>query len=387
MKIGILGGTFDPIHNAHIEMALNAKEQFKLDKVWILPSATPPHKDKNKISDIRDRVNMINLAISDYKGIELCDYEVNKDDVTYTADTIVELKKLYPNDKFYFIIGSDSIDSFSSWYKPEVILENANLLVARRDDESAERMEEKIEELEEKYCVMIPSIFMEEMPESSTLIRKGEQSIEKCCPKEVALYVKVHKLYDDDVNEAWSASQIFNDIRDNLSQDRFKHSVGVANTAVEMAKTFNVNPNKAYLAGILHDCAKNLDDIELFTICAENDVNVTQIEQKKPFLLHAKAGVIVAKEKYNITDQEVLDAIRWHTTGRANMNDLEKIIFTADYIEPNREGLPRLEELRMLSKTDLDKLVKEILENMMDHLKEKDDLIDEHTVEAYEFYK
>ena len=109
MKIGILGGTFDPIHNAHIEIAKNALEQFKLDKVWIMPTPNPPHKDKANITSVEDRVNMFKLAIENIDGLELCDYEIKKEGKVYSADTLTELKELYPDDKFYFIIGSDSL--------------------------------------------------------------------------------------------------------------------------------------------------------------------------------------------------------------------------------------------------------------------------------------
>ena len=138
MKIGILGGTFDPIHNAHIEIAKNALKQFKLDKVWIMPTPNPPHKDNLIIAPQEDRINMIKIAIEKIDGLEFCDYELKlgSDDKTYTADTLNKLCEDYPDDKFYFILGSDSLSSFVSWYKPEVIVKKAQLLAVRRDDET-----------------------------------------------------------------------------------------------------------------------------------------------------------------------------------------------------------------------------------------------------------
>ena len=389
MKIGILGGTFDPIHNAHIEIAKNALKQFKLDKVWIMPTPNPPHKDNSTLASEEDRINMIKLAIKGNDGLEFCDYELKlgSEDKTYTADTLTKLVEDYPDDKFYFILGSDSLSSFINWYKPEVIVEKAQLLAVKRDDETGAELEKNIAEIENKFGIMIPSIIMPEMNESSTLIRTGEQTLDYSVPKEVEKYILEHNLYTGEKNEAWSVAKIRGDLLKRLSPHRYQHTLDVADTAVEMANAFNVNPNKAYLAGILHDCAKNLDDLELLAICADNDENITQIEQNRPFLLHSKAGVIVAKTRYHITDEEVLSAIRWHTTGKANMSDLEKIIFAADYIEPGRDKQPRLDYLRDLATKDLDLLVKSILEDMVAYLKENNDEIEEHTLEAYEYYK
>ena len=389
MKIGILGGTFDPIHNAHIEIAKNALNQFKLDKVWIMPTPNPPHKDNLTLASEKDRINMIKLAIKGIDGLEFCDFELKlgSDEKTYTADTLTKMCEVYPDDKFYFILGSDSLSSFINWYKPEVIVEKAQLLAVKRDDETGIEMEKNIAEIENEFGVMIPSIIMPEMNESSTLIRTGEQTLDYAVPKEVEKYILEHNLYTGEKNEAWSVAKIRGDLLKRLSPHRYQHTIDVADTAVEMANAFNVNPNKAYLAGILHDCAKNLDDLELLALCADNDEKVTQIEQNRPFLLHSKAGVIVAKTRYHITDEEVLAAIRWHTTGKAKMTDLEKIIFAADYIEPGRDKQPRLDYLRDLATKDLDLLVKSILEDMVDYLKNNNDEIEEHTLEAYEYYK
>ncbi len=389
MKIGILGGTFDPIHNAHIEIAKNALKQFKLDKVWIMPTPNPPHKDNSTLASEEDRINMIKLAIKRTDGLEFCDYELKlgSENKTYTADTLTKLCEDFPDDKFYFILGSDSLSSFINWYKPEVIVEKAQLLSVKRDDETGADLEKNIGEIENKFGIMIPSIIMPEMNESSTLIRTGEQTLDYAVPKEVEKYILEHNLYTGEKNEAWSVAKIRGDLLKRLNSHRYQHTLDVADKAVEMANVFNVNPNKAYLAGILHDCAKNLDDLELLSICADNEVKVTQIEQNRPFLLHSKAGVIVAKTRYHITDDEVLSAIRWHTTGKANMTDLEKIIFAADYIEPGRDKQPRLDYLRDLATKDLDLLVKSILEDMVEYLKQNNEVIEEHTLEAYKYYK
>lgn len=390
MKVGILGGTFDPIHNAHIEIAKEALKQFDLDKVVIMPTPNPPHKDKNRITSNFHRVNMIKLALKGMENIEFSDFEINKSDTTYTADTLHMLKELHPEDEYYFIVGSDSIASFMSWYHPEVILKYATLIAVKRDDESSKVMDENVAEIEETFGVKIGIISMTAMDVSSSFIRThGYEGIKDMVPEVVANYIEENKLYqDENVNIAWSINKITEDLQKRLKSGRFEHTLGVARTAKEMAEIFGVNPNMAYLAGMLHDCAKNLSDDELIKLCDDNNILVTESEQKAPYLLHAKAGANIAKTRYGITDEDVLSAITWHTTGKEDMSDLEKIIFSADYIEPGRTKQPNLEELRKHAKTDLDLLVFNILKDTVDYLKSQGHMyIDENTLNAYEFYK
>lgn len=390
MKIGILGGTFDPIHNAHIEIAKEALKQFELDKVMIMPTPNPPHKDKNRITGNFHRANMIKLAIKDIPGLEFSDFELNKTDVTYTADTLCMLKELHPENQYYFIVGSDSIVSFMSWYRPDVILKYATLLAVKRDDESSLLMEEKIKEINEKFDTTVGIICMKAMAESSSIIRVNDYSvIQNMVPEAVYKYIVENKLYlGENVNTAWSINKITEDLKRTLKPQRFTHTVGVAETAKEMAETFGVNPNKAYFAGMLHDCAKNLSDAELLRICEENNIEVSECEAKSPYLLHGKAGAYIARTKYGITDEEILSAIIWHTTGKPDMTKLEKIVFSADYIEPGRHKQSNLAFLRELSHKDLDLLTFHILKDTVEYLKCKNSgSIDDNTISAYAFYR
>jgi nicotinate-nucleotide adenylyltransferase len=390
MKVGILGGTFDPIHNAHIKIAQETLEQFKLDKILIMPTPYPPHKDKDRITSNFHRANMVKLAITPFDKIEFSDFELNSHDVTYTADTLHMLKELHPENEYYFIVGSDSIASFMSWYRPDVILKFAKLIAVKRDDESSKKMDAKIAEIEEKFHVPIQTLSMKALDISSSYIRCNDYAqIKSMVPEAVYEYIVENKLYcDENVNKAWSINKITEDLETQLKPSRFKHILGVAQTAKEMAEHFKVNPNKAYFAGILHDCAKNKSDSELISICHENNIEITDAEQKQPYLLHAKAGAYLAKTKYGITDKEILSAITWHTTGKENMSVLDKIIFCADYIEPTRTKQPNLEYLRNIANKDLDLLVYNILKDTMEYLQQSGKKsIDENTKNAYLYYK
>lgn len=390
MKVGILGGTFDPIHNAHIKIAQEALKQFELDKILIMPTPYPPHKDKERIASNFHRANMVKLAISPFDRIEFSDFELNSHDVTYTADTLHMLKELHPENVYYFILGSDSIASFMSWYRPDVILKFAKIIAVKRDDESSKKMQTKIDEIEEKYHVRIQILSMPALDISSSYIRCSDYSqIRSMVPEAVYEYIVENKLYgDENVNKAWSINKITEDLERQLKPSRFQHILGVADTAKEMAEHFKVNPNKAYFAGILHDCAKHKTDSELLRICRENHIEITEAEIRKPDLLHAKVGAYIAETKYGITDKEILSAITWHTTGKEDMSALDKIIFSADYIEPNRTKQPNLDYLRSISLKDLDLLVYSILKDTMDYLqKSGNKCIDENTKKAYLYYK
>ncbi|MBP3468137.1 MAG: bis(5'-nucleosyl)-tetraphosphatase (symmetrical) YqeK [Lachnospiraceae bacterium] len=172
-----------------------------------------------------------------------------------------------------------------------------------------------------------------------------------------------------------------------LDPKRYEHTIGVAYTAAALAMRYHADVEKAYLAGLLHDCAKCIDTDEKLALCKKYKVKLSEFEIENPFLIHAKLGSCLAEKKYEVSDPDVLSAIRYHTTGKADMSLLEKIVFSADYIEPGRKMIPGLEEIRETIFVDLDRAVYMILEGTMRHLKNKDQPIDQASIDAYEFYK
>lgn len=172
-----------------------------------------------------------------------------------------------------------------------------------------------------------------------------------------------------------------------LDEDRLWHTLGVMHTAAALAMVYRIDIEQAQLAGLLHDCAKCIPTKKKLKLCKENHIPVTEFEKKHPFLLHAKVGACIAREKYGVRDEEVLEAIVWHTTGKADMTTLEKIIYIADYIEPARNKAPRLGEIRRIAFQDLDRCMYEILHDTLSYLDKDPDAIDQATVRAYEFYK
>lgn len=171
-RIGIMGGTFNPIHNGHIRLADTAYKEFNLDRVWFMPSKIPPHKDKSTIVDEQHRVKMISLAIKDYDYFTLSELELKREGTTYTSYTLEYLKDVYPNDEFFFIVGADSIFNIESWNRPTVLFKLAHFIVACRDDIDYKQLEEQCRYLQMKYDAKISIIHMEKMDISSSYIRQ-----------------------------------------------------------------------------------------------------------------------------------------------------------------------------------------------------------------------
>lgn len=167
---------------------------------------------------------------------------------------------------------------------------------------------------------------------------------------------------------------------------RYEHTLGVAYTAAALAMRYNGDIKSAQIAGLLHDCAKCLSDEKRLSICAKHNISMTEIEQRNPFLLHAKVGSFLAMEEYKVTDPDIIHAILNHTTGRPGMSLLEKIIFVADYIEPGRKAAPNLKEVRQLAFEDLDEALLKILEDTLAYLKSTDGEIDPMTQKTYDYY-
>lgn len=172
-----------------------------------------------------------------------------------------------------------------------------------------------------------------------------------------------------------------------LDSKRYEHTMGVAYTAAAMAMHYGVDMESALIAGMLHDCAKCISDQKRISICEKNHIPVSETERKNPSLLHAKVGAYYAREKYHITDPDILNAIENHTTARPGMSDLEKIIFISDYIEPNRKQAPNLAEIRKTAFEDLDKTLIRILEDTLTYLSKSELAIDRMTQITYDYYK
>lgn len=185
----------------------------------------------------------------------------------------------------------------------------------------------------------------------------------------------------------YSIEDIQNKLRKKLKGSRYIHTLGVEYTSVCLAMKYEESLERAELAGLLHDCAKELPEKKMIKICRNHGEKISKMEFEQPFLLHGKAGACIAKDTFGVEDEAVLNAIRYHTTGRPAMTLLEKIVFVADYIEPNRKKADRLPELRRLAFENLDEAVLRILEQTLDYLEKAGKQIDRHTIITRDYYR
>lgn len=395
-KIGIMGGTFNPIHNAHLMMAQAAYEQYGLDEVWFMPSKNPPHKEKENIVSDEHRSRMIMAAIDSVPYFSFSDMELKREGITYTSDTVRLLKEAYPKDEFYFILGGDSLEYLHKWHEPTEIMKYCTILAAPRGCMTVEDTARLCQERQEEIGGKILPIKMELVSISSERIRdtlqKGEDII-GICPDKVLRYIRLHGLYGQKVYQKKTTSisqELLNYLAASLRPKRYLHTLGVCHTASALAMRHNVDVRKAELAGVLHDCAKYYTGEEMIALCEEYGIELTDVERKNTALIHGKLGAYLAEKRYGVEDEEILMAIRYHTTGRPGMSKLEKIIYIADYIEPARtmECKPHsLEEIRKVCFKKLNKGLLMILENSVSFLNGANKKIDPMTEETYQYYE
>ncbi len=396
-SIAIMGGTFDPIHNGHLVTAEAVRHRFKVDRVIFIPTGRPAHKLDKQVTENEHRYLMTVLATMRNENFEVSRIEIDRPGATYTIDTIEALKKVcQPDVRLYFITGADAIHQIMTWKEPERLLSMCDFVAVTRPGYQKSKLFEEIGEITDKYPSRIHYMEVPALAISSSDIRRRAQNgepIKYLLPQEVEDYIHKFGLYQnaekDEVKFMLPIETMQEKLQSALSVKRYIHTMGVAEEAVRLAEIYGTHKDqqKARVAGLLHDCAKDYPEAMRRRFCKEYKVNVDEIMEKQPDLIHPFLGAEVARREYQVTDEEILSAIRYHTTGRAEMSLLEKIIYIADYIEPNREKFAGLEEARRLAYLDLDLAMKYILENTIEYVRERGRLIHPLSLEALEYYK
>ena len=370
-RIGIYGGSFNPPHIGHIQAAKQAVEVLNLDKLLVIPAGIAPHKDMpDNTPTPRHRLDMLRLTLADCPEIEVSDLEVNRDGPSYTWETIQHLKEMYPEACLILFMGTDMFLSIDSWKNPEFILENATLGVFYRGNKGeAQAIEAKKAELEAQGA-KVELVQNVVLPISSTQMRRllAFRCAGAFLPEGVLDYIREHRLYDTRAD--WKnlpMDKLEQVVISLLKPNRVAHVLGCRDTAVELAKRWGADVTDAARAGILHDITKAIDGPLQLTLCEAYGKILSDFSRRYPKTLHALTGSLVAKRIFGENDA-VVSAIEHHTTGKADMNLLEKIIYVADYMEPNRD-FPGVEKLRELAFTDIDAALKLGLEMTLEHLK------------------
>lgn len=348
MRVGIMGGTLDPVHNGHIQVAKAALELLGLDSVMLLPAGDPPHKS-NPISK-QDRFEMVCLAAREVERLFPSDIEINRDGTTYTVDTLRQLHKDNPSVEWYYLIGADTLDVLDTWRNFEEVAKLCIFVVTGRADAEASRAKAKL--LMEKYGAEFIMLDFSGPDISSSEVRRRVaegKHIDAVVPTSVCKYIKDHGLYI--CNR--SKDEILAHLGKTLKPSRLKHTLGVAETAVRLAARYGVDPVRAEFAALLHDCAKYMPLEEMRSLVVKNIPDVDDLELETVSVLHAPAGAVYAAQEFGIRDPEILSAIRKHTLGDSEMTPLEALIYTADFIEPGREYFPGLDDARKLAEVDI----------------------------------
>ena len=383
-RIGIYGGTFNPPHIGHIRAALGAVGALGLDKLLVIPDRIAPHKELPEGSATPEqRLQMLRLAFGDAPGIEVSDIELRREGKSFTYETVEQLRQQYPGDELILLMGTDMFLTFQEWRCPERILDQASLGVFYRGDRG-EKVAIEAQKAEMEAAGHTVHLVKNEIVEiSSTNLRR--MLVFRCAapflPDGVGDYIHSHGLYGTGRDyRNLPMEELEPVVLSLLKKSRVNHVLGCRDTAVELAKHWGADETDAARAGILHDVTKALDGPLQLTLCAEYGTILSDFGKKYPKTLHALTGALVAERIFG-ENEAVVNAIRHHTTGKADMSLLEKIIYVADYMEPNRD-FPGVERLRALAFSDIDGALKLGLEMTLEHLKRLGDEVSPESRDA-----
>ncbi len=390
MKIGVYGGTFDPPHVGHLASARYALEALDLDKLLLMPAATPPHKTlPAETAGAGARWEMVNIAADGFllpDRVEVSRLELDRVGKSYTADTLAQLREEYPKARLWLLMGSDMFLTVQNWYRPEQIMSLASIAAFSRDAGDGDILAAHAEELRRTFGAKVELIRLPEVKEiSSTQLRAllaadRARAAEYLTPA-VYGYILMHGLYGVHADlKALDDGELLACVCSMVRAKRVAHIKGVAEEAEKLARRWGADPVKARRAGILHDCTKYLEMDEQKALCAQYGIELDALERQAVKLLHSKTGAAIAKHVFG-ADDDIFWAIFWHTTGKADMTPLEKILYVADYMEPTRsfDGVDRMRELAY---RDLDGALLMGLEMSVREMEERNLEVHRNTLEA-----
>jgi nicotinate-nucleotide adenylyltransferase len=354
VRLAILGGSFNPVHIGHLYLADTALTRLGYHRIILIPAFRSPFKLAAEPASSKDRLDMLAASIAGDPRLTIDDCEIRREGVSYTIDTIADIRRRYhPEGRPGLILGDDLADTFHNWRNAGEIAEQANIIIARRlfgGQDSAPA-----------FPFPYTGLDNEVMNVSSRLVRemilRGE-NWHYLVPSGARDIIESRGLYglkEDRIgkNDAPGKEtgletllEVENAARKMLSLSRFLHSRNTALLARDLCLRFNLDPRKGYLAGIAHDICKSMGLGEMVRLARSDGGGMTKLEKAKPSLLHGRAAAAFLKKQYGIHNKEVLDAVRYHTIAGGD-GDLSKVVYIADKIEPSREDVN--EELREMS--------------------------------------
>lgn len=375
-RIGIYGGTFNPPHAGHMEAARQAMALLKLDKLLLMPDGEPPHKEMPQgAPTARERVELLRLAAEGLPGVEVSELEVRREGKSYTSDTIAELKKYHRDDELYLLMGTDMFLSFLQWHAPEEICRRATLAVLQRQEKDPrlqEQLQAQAQTIRKKLGGKVKLLKNDVLPMSSTNVRRMLTFRAQGDMIAPAVLEEIRRRGFYGVNRdllGLSMEALEEEVIRLLDPKRVPHVLGCRDTAAILAAKYGVDVTDAARAGLLHDVTKALPPELQLQVCRAYEIPLDEFSRENPKTLHATTGAWVAREIFG-ENEAVFRAIESHTTGCPYMNTLQKIIYIADYMEPNRD-FPGVEKLRAAVEKDLDQAVLMGLEMTVDMLRQQ----------------
>ena len=388
-RIGIYGGTYNPPHIGHMRAAQYAMKALNLDRLLLIPASIAPHKELPEDSaSPEQRLDMLKLSAAGIEGASVSDMELKREGKSYSVDTVLALREEYPDARLVLLMGTDMFLSFESWYRAKTIMENVTLAVFYRG-EKKERS--AVEEQKRKLEALGAEVKLVENPVtaiSSTDLRRmlAFGCADPFLCSGVPEYIRRSGLYGTAKNyQNLPMEKLERVVISLLNPNRVAHVLGCRDTAVKLARHWGADETDAARAGILHDITKAIDGPLQLTLCAEYGILLSKFSQENPKTLHALTGSLVAERIFG-ENKAVVEAIRHHTTGKADMSLLEKIIYVADYMEPCR-NFPGVEKLREAAYRDIDEAMLMGLDITMAHLANQGNEVAPASAEAIAFLK
>ena len=383
-RIGIYGGTFNPPHLGHMLAARQAVRLLRLDRLLLIPDRIAPHKVLPEGSaSPEERMQMLRLAAAGIEKAEVSDIELRREGTSFTYLTILELKQMYPKAELVLIMGTDMFLSFDKWRETRIITDHAALGVLYRGEKGEKAAIDAKKAEMEANGVKVELIENEVTAISSTDLRRMLVfgCAEPFLPEGVGAYIREKGLYGTGRDyRNLSEEELEQVVVSLLKPNRVAHVLGCRDMAVELAKRWGADVTDAARAGLLHDITKAIDGPLQLTLCSEYDTMLNDFSRRYPKTLHALTGSLVADRIFG-EKETVVNAIRHHTTGKADMSLLEKIIYIADYVEPNRT-IAGVDQLRHLAFTDLDAALKMGLQMTVSYLNEQGSEVSPESREA-----
>ena len=383
MRIAIYGGSFNPPHLGHMEAARTVAAELAPDKLLIIPDNIPPHKEVEPgCPTAEERLELCRLAFRDVPGAEVSDMEIRRQGKSYTAHTVQELRKKYPEDELCLVVGSDMFLSFEEWYEFRYLLGECTLAVISRKEDDLDALRAHRDHLAEAYSANVRLLSHAPLPMNSSEIRVWLRLRLGSDLLDGAVYAEIikHRWYEAMPELCWLREAV----KPYLTPKRVAHVAGCESEAVKLAMHYGEDAESAAEAGILHDITKKLTREEQLILCDKYGIICDKDQLANEKLLHAITGAALARAEFGVSDA-VYSAIRWHTTGKPDMTLLEKIIYMADYIEPTRD-FPGVEKLQALAYKDLDAAMALGLEMSLEDIRAHGVQPHRDTADAWQWY-